>query len=85
MESYDFVILTDDVFIKLPPIGDRNTHVKKTVSACDTLPAYARVNIIRDNADELALIEMELIEPELWFRLHPKGVEVLAYHLSKQS
>jgi len=32
---------------------------------------YARVDIILDNRGLIALSELELIEPEMWFRLHP--------------
>ena len=31
-------------------------------------PIYARLDIIRDNSNNLALSELELIEPEMWFR-----------------
>ena len=37
------------------------------------MPAFARVDIIRNNADEPVLSELELIEPELWFRHHPSS------------
>ena len=51
---------------------------EKAVAACSPSPALARVDIIRDNHDQLAIIELEMIEPELWFRLNPKAAEVLA-------
>ncbi|MGW8121317.1 ATP-grasp domain-containing protein [Roseivirga echinicomitans] len=51
---------------------------EKAVAACSPSPYLARVDIIRDNNDELAIIELEMIEPELWFRLNPKAAEVLA-------
>jgi len=41
---------------------------EKAVSACDPMPAYARVDVVWDNNDHLAIGELELIEPELWFR-----------------
>lgn len=40
--------------------------------------AYARVDVMRDNRDELSLIELELFEPELWFRKHPPAAEIFA-------
>ena len=49
-----------------------------TVNACDELPVYARVDIFKDNNGEIALAELELIEPELWFRNHPESALVLA-------
>ncbi len=50
----------------------------KAVEACPELPAYARVDIIRDNDGELAVSELELVEPELWFRLKPEAAGLLA-------
>lgn len=48
------------------------------VSQCDPLPIYARVDIIFDDESRPAVSELELIEPELWFRLHPAAAESLA-------
>ena len=39
---------------------------------------YARVDFVYDNENNLALIELELIEPELWFRNNPKAATLLA-------
>lgn len=49
-----------------------------TVKACPELPIYARVDIFMDNSNEIALSELELIEPELWFRHFPEAANVLA-------
>ena len=46
------------------------------------IPSYARVDIIRDNLMELAVSELELIEPELWFRLNPNAAQKLAHHVN---
>ena len=46
------------------------------------LPAYARVDVLWDNDNNIALAELELIEPELWFREHPKAATLLADGLS---
>ena len=45
------------------------------------IPSYARVDIIWDNLGELAVSELELIEPELWFRLNPNAAQKLAQHV----
>ena len=45
------------------------------------IPSYARVDIIWDNLWELAVSELELIEPELWFRLNPNAAQKLAHHV----
>lgn len=64
------------------PNEEEMAFAEKAVAACDSLPAYARVDIIRDNNGQLALIEIELIEPELWFRLKPQAADALAQFLA---
>ncbi|WP_460218620.1 ATP-grasp domain-containing protein [Psychroserpens sp. MEBiC05023] len=44
------------------------TFAETSVKACPELPIYARVDIFEDNNGAIALSELELIEPELWFR-----------------
>ncbi|WP_299361727.1 hypothetical protein [Winogradskyella sp.] len=51
---------------------------EKTVRACKELPLYARVDIFNDNNSKIALAELELVEPELWFRNHPEAALILA-------
>ena len=41
-------------------------------------PLYARVDIVYDNNNILSLSELELIEPELWFRNNPTSANLLA-------
>ena len=50
----------------------------KAVKACKETPIYARVDVFTDNNGNLAIAELELIEPELWFRKHPKAADQLA-------
>jgi len=38
------------------------------LAQCPEVPVYARVDLFWNNSDELVLGELELIEPELWFR-----------------
>jgi hypothetical protein len=42
------------------------------------LPLYARVDVFLDNQNKLALAELELIAPELWFRYRPDAANELA-------
>ena len=51
---------------------------ENAVKACPELPIYARVDIFTDNEGFTAVAELELIEPELWFRNYPKAAELLA-------
>lgn len=56
----------------------------QTVKACDEQPLYARVDIFKDNDKRIALAELELIEPELWFRHYPEAALVLAEGIMKK-
>ncbi|WP_298627228.1 hypothetical protein [uncultured Legionella sp.] len=42
--------------------------VELAIAQCDEVPVYARVDVMWDNNNKLCLSELELIEPELWFR-----------------
>jgi glutathione synthase/RimK-type ligase-like ATP-grasp enzyme len=45
------------------------------VSLCSPVPVYGRVDAILDNNNKLAVSELELIEPELWFRNCPESAD----------
>ena len=66
-------------------IYNPNEEMVKLAEKCTRIltpiPSYARVDIIRDNLMELAVSELELIEPELWFRLNPNAAQKLAHHV----
>ena len=51
------------------------------VAACEPLPAYARVDVFEDNEGQMAVGELELVEPELWFRNAPAAADRLAGHI----
>jgi len=53
------------------------------IQQVNPVPVYGRVDIFRDNNNELALAELELIEPELWFRNHPPAADMLAEEIVK--
>lgn len=52
--------------------------VEDVIQRVQPSPVYARVDVIWDNDGQLALGELELIEPELWFRLKPSAADDLA-------
>ena len=60
------------------PTVDELTLGKKTLQACEQIPVYARVDIIEDNDGNPAVSELELIEPELWFRFYPASAQAMA-------
>ena len=57
------------------PNKEEIAFVEKAFSACNPLPIYARIDVIWDNNDELCIGEIELIEPELWFRLDNQSAD----------
>ncbi len=52
-------------------------------NALEVKPHYCRVDIIWDNEDQLALSELELIEPELWMRTCPEAAMKLAKAIAR--
>jgi glutathione synthase/RimK-type ligase-like ATP-grasp enzyme len=48
------------------------------MAVCHSVPTYGRVDMIQDNHGGYAVMELELIEPELWLRYHPPAASVLA-------
>ena len=60
------------------PSQEEIEFAEKAVQACIEPPMYARVDMIWDNKDQLAISELELIEPELWFRFNYDAATQLA-------
>jgi len=56
---------------------------EQAVNACKSKPVYARVDMFMDNNGQLAIAELELIEPELWFRNNTKAADKLALTIKK--
>lgn len=50
------------------PSLEEIAFAERVVSVCDSIPLQARVDFIWDNEGDLCVSELELIEPELWFR-----------------
>ncbi|MGB0402466.1 MAG: ATP-grasp domain-containing protein [Salibacteraceae bacterium] len=50
------------------PSQEAIVFANRCITACDELPVYARIDIFKDNKEAWCLGELELIEPELWFR-----------------
>lgn len=51
---------------------------EQAMAACDPRPIYGRVDMVRDNDGRLAVMELEVVEPELWLRREPAAAERLA-------
>ncbi len=59
------------------------SFAKQCLDKCPFNPIYARVDIVYDNNNLASLSELELIEPELWFRNCKKSVEKLSTYISE--
>jgi glutathione synthase/RimK-type ligase-like ATP-grasp enzyme len=66
------------------PNKEEIAFAMRAIEACPERPIYARADIFYDNDHKLALGELELIEPELWFRNYPKAATVMAYAIHEQ-
>lgn len=53
------------------------------VNACEHMPLYARVDIVNDNDGNPAVSELELVEPEMWFRKNEESASLLAKEIHK--
>ncbi|MCA9688307.1 MAG: hypothetical protein KC636_01770 [Myxococcales bacterium] len=48
------------------------------MAACSARPVYGRVDMVRGDDGRLLVMELELVEPELWYRMHPPAAEAFA-------
>ena len=64
---------------------DQIALAERAMAVCDPAPAYGRVDMVRDNEGRLAVMELELIEPELWLRHHPPAAEPLADAIAREA
>ena len=60
-----------------PPAGAIDLALD-ALAAAPAKAAYARVDMVRDNEGNLAIIELELIEPALWLQHAPDGGQSFA-------
>lgn len=60
------------------PTDEQVDLAERAMAACQPPPAYGRVDMVRDNEGRMAVMELELIEPELWLRNHPPAATALA-------
>jgi len=60
------------------PTDERIALAERAAAVCRPVPVYGRVDVVRDNDGRLAVMELELIEPEMWLRFHPPAAEAFA-------
>ncbi len=60
------------------PTDEQIELAEKTMDVCRPAPGYGRVDMVRGNDGRWEVMELELIEPELWLRNHPPAAKNLA-------
>ncbi len=65
------------------PTEEQIELAERTMAACEPAPVYGRVDMVRDNTGQWVVMELELIEPELWLREKPAAAEILARAVSR--
>ncbi|NBR07453.1 MAG: hypothetical protein EBT92_17055 [Planctomycetes bacterium] len=65
------------------PDTEQIEFAEKAMAVCSPLPSYGRVDMVRDNQGKLALMELEMIEPELWLRKHPPSANLFARSIAR--
>ena len=67
---------------RLEPEPEQMELAERAMAACARAglpaPVYGRVDMVRGNDGRFAVMELEIIEPELWLRYHPPAADVLA-------
>ena len=62
---------------KINPSKDLIALAEKTIQKLKPIPFYSRVDLILNNENSPVIMELELIEPELWFRLNVDAAKKL--------
>ena len=57
---------------------------EQAMAACSPEPLYGRVDMVRNSRGSWQVMELELIEPELWLRYHPPAAERFAEVLERE-
>ena len=60
------------------PSPEQIDLAERAIAVCNPPPAYGRVDMVNDNQGQLAIMELELIEPELWLRNFPSSAIAFA-------
>jgi len=65
------------------PTPEQIELAERAMAARQPTPAYGRVDMVRDNEGRFAVMELEVIEPELWLRHHPPAADALAAAIAR--
>lgn len=67
------------------PEPEQIALAKQAMAVCRPQPAYGRVDMVRDENGQWLVMELELIEPELWLRFHPPAAVPLARAIARNA
>ena len=65
------------------PTAGQIDLAERVMEVVEPIPEYARVDMVRDNDGRWSIMELELIEPELWLREHPPAAKYLAQAIAR--
>lgn len=66
------------------PSVEEIAFAERAFAACEPRPLYGRVDLVRGADGSLQLMELELIEPELWLRTHPAAAQRMARAIAER-
>ena len=62
----------------LQPSAAQIELAERAIAACRPAAVYGRVDMVRLQHGQYAVMELEVIEPELWLRFHPPAAKAFA-------
>ena len=62
----------------LDPKPEQIKLAEDAMAACGQKLAYGRVDMVQDESGRWCIMELEVIEPELWIRYHPESAQPFA-------
>lgn len=68
----------------MTPQDDELLLARRILRLLPCSPLYARVDLIHDEAGTLRLMELELVEPALWFSLAPHAIQLFADAIARK-
>ncbi len=66
------------------PSADERSLAERALQTIAARPLYGRVDIVRTLDGSPAVMELELVEPELWLRFHPPAAILLAQAIAAE-
>jgi len=65
------------------PDDTQKVLAERAMVACTATPVYGRADMVQMPDGSWAIMELELLEPELWIRYHPESALLFAEAMRK--